>query len=299
MNIYLESEDMRDLDAYYDFNRWIADFGRCLKVKITQLELVRDRGYVLEEDEETLLKFYEDDTQDEIARLKSLIAENDSSISKEDIELVESYNRYYDTFLDYIVNRAKFTFMRDDVRPILGRFYYNERKTRRLYCEYLTPPIGNKDHGVNEVSGFLTDVARAQDGKDGDKAILTEAILITPRNIVSSVKKDQLVTTDIHLTLFREDELYYNPTKFMLYSNHYILSKSEVVQLKKDIGVSTKKIPLIQKEEPVAKYFGFRENDIIAIDRDNNFIPTPMRHSTNYIIFPKSKVLSNRLFFLY
>ena len=59
----------------------------------------------------------------------------------------------------------------------------------------------------------------------------------------------------------------YNVTKHVLVPKHKMLSESEKVQLLKEIKATENQLQTIEPSDPVAKYYGMLEGDVVMIIR--------------------------------
>ena len=95
--------------------------------------------------------------------------------------------------------------------------------------------------------------------------------MITPsdKQILNLFDKS-LQTAGGLLTVFREDELYFNPTSHELVDVHRKITQQEIETLMSTNNIKSKNnLPLILKSDPIAKWLGLKVGDIVEIDRYN------------------------------
>lgn len=286
----------REVKSRNDIHMWV----RLLKVKITQIEIVLDRGFIIDDDEETLLSYYNVNNAEHVSRLETVISELDSGeiteeerqirlededeITPEEREFVYEFrNNYLGKFLEYVNNlnrrigtKSKEIRFSDDPRPLLTRTYTSEDGTRMLYCYYMPIPKGGGDHKQEHVIPFSNNLAQKQ---KNNPLQMKWAILIGHRNITT---KNVLSNPDVAITFFIENEIVYNPTQSIFYSQHVKQTEEEMKETTTSAGVNKIKLPLMQKTEAISKYFSYKENEIVTIYRENRFVPTPNLFSIQY-----------------
>jgi DNA-directed RNA polymerase subunit H (RpoH/RPB5) len=96
--------------------------------------------------------------------------------------------------------------------------------------------------------------------KDG----INHGILVYRNNVTSSVTKILLGNHDIRIELFHIDELQYNLTKHVLVPLHEKISAKGHTELSK--------YPILKKTDPVARFNGWVNGDLIKITRKDGTI---------------------------
>ncbi len=116
--------------------------------------------------------------------------------------------------------------------------------------------------------------------KSLDSAIgLSAHIIIVHGGAVTSSAKgciDAMIAEGVTIELFSHNELQYNITKHAYVPKHTLKSKDFKVQLLKDLRIAEARLPRIQKNDPVARYFGAANGDLFQIDRvcnDGKVVP--------------------------
>lgn len=95
------------------------------------------------------------------------------------------------------------------------------------------------------------------------------AIIIYGGVITSQANKTISALTEFDIELFNKKSLAYNITRHRLVPSHRKLEMCEVVDFKSKYGV---KIPVILKSDPVARFYNFKQGDIIEIKRKEGTI---------------------------
>lgn len=97
---------------------------------------------------------------------------------------------------------------------------------------------------------------------------ILHCIILYDDVITSSCKKIFECMVRFEFETFHLDRMQFDITQHRLYNPHERLTKDEVAQL----GMSTKKFPIILKSDPVCQYFHFQKGDILRIRRKDGVI---------------------------
>lgn len=72
------------------------------------------------------------------------------------------------------------------------------------------------------------------------------------------------------LSIFLDNDLYFNPTKHHLVDKHRKLNQTEIIDIMTKYNVTIKsKFPAILKTDPISRWLGLKSGDIVEIDRYN------------------------------
>lgn len=212
-------------------------------VKRTQVEMVRDRGFEIPPAEAF---FLEDPTLDEF---KNYLVEKETS---SDGKSTDAKNNL--------------------IGDLLSETYVSGN--RRLGVYYLIPQAAGDS--ISPTAIFVSAVLNL-----ARSAKMTEVILISVKQLSSTSKK--LFNTEFHvfdvLQSFTYDELCYNVTKYHLTPPHTLLRGEE---LEKNFPGNLREmiphLPVMSKDDPVARYYAAVRGDVFKIDR---FLPgIPMMASS-------------------
>lgn len=110
---------------------------------------------------------------------------------------------------------------------------------------------------------------------------VNRAIVIYQKSITSFAKQS-LQAFKVTIELFREDDLLVNITKHKLVPKHIVLTNEEKKALLKKYNLNESQLPRIQKDDPVARYFGLKRLTVVKIIRDSE---TAGRYVTYRIVW--------------
>ena len=98
------------------------------------------------------------------------------------------------------------------------------------------------------------------------------------KSLTPTAKNELKKKKDINVTIFTENELAFNITKHFLVPFHELLSEEEKQLILKDNMVTPEQLPKIYVTDPVSKYYGFKENQVIRIHRDTSETAGKYKH---------------------
>lgn len=99
---------------------------------------------------------------------------------------------------------------------------------------------------------------------------MKRSIYISTVGLGSGAKELSSILTSTYFTqFFNENDLYYNPTKHMMYQEHYALNEDEKVKILNELHISINQIPQIITADQVVKWFGWFEGTVIRITRND------------------------------
>lgn len=216
---------------------------KLLDIKITQLQMVRDRGYTINPDEEAIL---------------------DMPLEK---------------FIRYINNIV--TTSRTSIRSSLSRSYVNQlqegepttnRKSILVYYGGKTQPQ-QKQTPVEVVREFISLVQRYG---------VTEAILILDVPL-SSTSNDELSALKLtKWQVFQDSDLTYNPTLHVDIPKHELIPKDQADTILRNMKTDYLNSILIKVTDPVVRYYGWTSGSLIRIYRVDSSISILSPESINY-----------------
>jgi len=171
------------------------------------------------------------------------------------------------------------------IREGISTTYYHPATMRKTYVYYLYGE-GSKEVGIENVKQVVTYMT-------GDTAI-DSAILVTENKVSSTAYQELKRMPKYHFQNFRFDELDCNPMEHFLSAKHEIVPKDVLTQINPRDPIQVSKLPLIIVKDlhytgfrkidgdPVAKFLGAQEGDIIRVTRRNFFEDTPVKTSIAY-----------------
>lgn len=216
-------------------------------VKKTQIQLARDRGYEISEDEENVLN------SDEYS---------------------------YNTYLRALISFKKVT----SIRAALTTHYVNPSKNRNFLVYYVTKGSGSQISSdvIREFVNIITNKVAPYTNINFDEAlIITDAKLsTTSANHLMELENK----TDFKFQIFFEEDLTYNPTRRIETPRHERLSQEEKEEVLKNLKCTASMLPIIREEDKVVKYYGWSRGDLIRIHRNDISLSVLNPKSINYRI---------------
>jgi len=101
------------------------------------------------------------------------------------------------------------------------------------------------------------------------KIDINHSIIVYQDNATPVAKKIIEESTELNIELFQVDELQYNITKHFLVPKHQLMYKKNTIGCVNFKNKYSSKFPHLQKNDPVARFYGFDTGDIIKITRDD------------------------------
>ena len=98
---------------------------------------------------------------------------------------------------------------------------------------------------------------------------INRAILVIPQDLTPHAKGVLAQDTARKIEYFKESELLVNITKHVLVPRHYLLSPEEKSELLKRYKMKDSQLPCIQRNDPVAKYYGLQRGEVVKIVRNS------------------------------
>ena len=141
----------------------------------------------------------------------------------------------------------------------------NDTKGSTLYVKYL---LGTKPR-LNNILSFVNEFSETE-MKDGDSLVIISRDKLTNDTPLDGVAENLLKTRNIFVQLFWIDQVVVNITRHILVPEHEIVAQAEKEQILEKYNIkSFNNLPIILKNDPVAKYYGMRRGDICKITRSS------------------------------
>lgn len=141
----------------------------------------------------------------------------------------------------------------------------NDTKGSTLYVKYL---LGTKPR-LNNILSFVNEFSETE-MKDGDSLVIISRDKLTNDTPLDGVAENLLKTRNIFVQLFWIDQVVVNITRHILVPEHEIVPQAEKEQILEKYNIkSFNNLPIILKNDPVAKYYGMRRGDICKITRSS------------------------------
>lgn len=157
------------------------------------------------------------------------------------------------------------------LREVLTQFYENDSGDR-IVVYYADIPTKSSKMGVET----LTDVIHELDSKK-----TKTGIIITPKELSPSAKKQLERLVNYNIQVFIEYELGYDPTEHYLTPEHIALTKDEQREFLVKNNISIDQLPILLDTDPIAKYYGYKSGQVIKINRINMY-DTLVQKSLSY-----------------
>jgi DNA-directed RNA polymerases I, II, and III subunit RPABC1 len=147
-----------------------------------------------------------------------------------------------------------------DVNPL---DIYLENKNNKIMIKFIV----NQKLRINNLTNLVEDIITTQLFTENDTLII-----ITHDKITNEIFDEFLETIyqkhNIFIQLFWIETLMVDITQHKLVPNHSIVSNEEKEQLLQKYNlVSYSQLPIIMKNDPVAKYYGGKRGDVFKINR--------------------------------
>lgn len=177
-------------------------------------------------------------------------------------------------FMEYVESRDKRSY--PTIRSFLSRIYQtNENSGRKCLVYYAQKDENDKQLSVNTVKDFIKII----NSNNITEAILISDIVLSPP---ANTELQNLTQSNVKVTFFLSSDLKYNPTRHVDGQKHILLSREETRYLMDKMGVNLGQLPIIDKDEPISKYYGFIPPSVIKIERNDTSIGVLSKQSVNY-----------------
>lgn len=234
-----------------------------LMVKITQLEMMRDRGYDISEE---------------------------YSILELDIRNIDDIYKFVETYD-----------LRDSKNlniSHLNRNYQHLENNNLTLVRYVAAPPDKTQIGIGSADILINEIKQIQNPESIGKNKIEKVIIITDSNFGPRALEELYKIKEEHLLQhFLWNQLVYNPTKHKLVPKHYALTPAETEEfLSKDkitraqlakiayAGLDVKKISGAKTKisDPIVAYYGWVPGQIIRIHREDTTTDTLVNKSLFY-----------------
>lgn len=228
------------------------------KVYQTQLQMVHDRGYYLDENDETWLT-YDPTNQDQV-----LIFIN-----------------YYQSLLE-TQTKSKIRGELPPFRQMLKKVYTKEARGNeyprvgdKLFVYYASPDPGHQTIGIGPVKTIISEAMTISN--------LGWLIVISEAEFTPEAIKELAKMKTYPIQHFLDIALTYNPTHHYMVPRHIPLTEQEAIAYEKRNNIRRRQLPIIRYGDlqsraiekkkkvldPIVSYYGFRPNQIVQIIREN------------------------------
>lgn len=241
-------EDHYDREAAY---KWF-------KVKKTQVEMMKDRGLEIPEEEKMLFLNHDPTTQTlrnwEKETIPEFVALYSQKAREENLNFNSTLtNVYFDplnginTVVIYLCReRDSMSITADEFK---NKFYYYRDKyyisNKQLKMVFISEVPLNKKEEAAERLNFIS------------------------------------------CQFFSTEQLSYNPTKHMFYEPHELLTEEERNKILKERGVRPDQLPILKYIDPIRRYFDWPSGGIVRIRRKEKYLEIPAKKGPYYRVIKK------------
>jgi DNA-directed RNA polymerase subunit H (RpoH/RPB5) len=232
-----------------------------LTIKKNQIEMVRNRGYTIPEDEEIIF-------DNDISFFSDFLSQQ-----KDAYQLGRKSEKFKYKGKNILKPNIDFRF-------VLKNEYENIETNKNFLVLYL-----GKYYSETADSIKLESMVFYINYIEKMKSMPSEIILIINANITPQAFDALEIftqTNGIRYQIFNDHELFYNPIQFVDYSKHTLISEDEEEELLKNMKVVKSKMLVIGIRDPIIKYYNWPENRIVRIERDDIYNSSLSQKSINY-----------------
>lgn len=134
---------------------------------------------------------------------------------------------------------------------------------KKIYIKWFPKVDGEKsDVLFNKTYDMITEI----NGMGRNDDII---FILADRNSggITEIMKEW-VNSKVNVSLFNYKDLLYNVSRHRYVPKHIKLDKTEILELKKILKLeSLLQLPLIERTDPIARYYGLRRGDVVKIER--------------------------------
>ena len=159
--------------------------------------------------------------------------------------------------------------------------YCKKETNEKMFVYFYIEHENNGNFKKDNLTTLLKLVKEKYDYDESDKNYNIIIILKDKYPVLSLLKDNDKIE------LFVLNELIINKIKHDYVPTHILLSNDEVTKVLEKYKCSKEQLPLILKNDPIAKYYGAKEGDVFKIIRNNYSIGNPISYritvsSTNF-----------------
>jgi len=239
-----------------------------LAIKITQCELVQNRGYQIPTKE---LPFLEPEGMT-VQRFREYLTEEQRLKRERDPTAPLVLPRWLLTSYYYRIEQDATGGHR---RMVLLVYYGNVKETSK------SGQVDKKT--VQEFIGLARDQAMMFRTAN-QPATLERTLLIIPSTLNSDARMELSKFTTIPVDVYLDENLTYNPDTHVDTAKHELLSAAEAKTVKERLHVTNKDFMIIDHDDPIVKHYGWPREGLVRINRNDDEVNVIVDTSTNYRI---------------
>jgi DNA-directed RNA polymerase subunit H (RpoH/RPB5) len=253
----MESIDKKNtcIDLFYKYGKnekaYKSTFPEVLfKVKKTQIEMFKDRGYQLLDKNDT----------DNTVLVGETITDGNMEIENDIfnyslIDFIDYYSKLTDKLSELSEEKVAF-------EKSLDRFYIcqNGDIVRACYSNIVTQENRIKDTSLVEIKSILEDIIV--------KKVYQKCVFIVPSGITNQAKTEiERIKKDTIFTFFNYNELIFNITKHILQPKFEILNDEEISEELTESGLHLNQLARISILDPIVRYYDVSVGTVFRIIR--------------------------------
>lgn len=177
------------------------------------------------------------------------------NIERERSLLFLTLKDFMDAYIPFAKKKKK------TLREVLTQVYENDDGDR-LVVYFADIPDKSSKMGVDA----MTDVIHELDNRK-----TKSGIVITPKNLSPSAKKQIERLVNYTIQIFLESEMGYDPIEHYLTPEHIALSKEEQRDFLTKNDISIDQLPIMLDTDMISRYYGYRAGQVIKINRINMY----------------------------
>lgn len=144
-----------------------------------------------------------------------------------------------------------------------------------LYVYYTERDISANKTGLKQLNDFFNKLHSTNEN-------IRNIMLISETPFNPNVSDIRKTLPDYNIELYTYDQLYHNPMEHILVPKHEILSDVQAKQYLKKNKLTPAQLPKISNNDPIVRYLGAKENQIIRITRkhmmNTDIVTTTLAH---------------------
>ena len=239
-------------------------------IKIVQLEMVQDRGYIVPKHEEHIvddIDNFRDYTMNPVNR------KNPDYWVKKGIDINNKVNMEYFRKLEALDSGNKL--LKSEYHPS-WQIYWKNDNSKILLVYYIN---SEKSTGIDYIKHFTNFNGLIHKTLNN---IEISNVLISNNELSADSRKSLKLLS--RTQFFLEDKLKYNPVRHVTNQEHILLSPEEVADLEKELKLDKSRFPDIKVDNPVVEYYGWEQGDVIKVIRIERHVSILAKKSLNYRI---------------
>lgn len=244
-----------DPEQQQDFEILIPGLFDIFEIKKTQIEMMRDRGYIIPEEELQILGMTNEEFLDYQGQLIDIFSGRDYQ-----------YSEWFDAVKGYGKDLNEYSLS----RLVLGNIYYKpadngaEDLNRRCFLIYITPEDSSKKMVSNSIIGNILNMIDVSKDISSYRTAFEDLVIITTDPLSSKANEDLGKLRITKKWLFFDKELIFNVSRHFMVPEHVLLSKEKKIEFTKVFKAPQQ----ISQIDPIVKYYGWDIGDIVMITRD-------------------------------